>query len=344
LERYSDDVSIAAINGASSLVISGRSDAVEKATQEFERDGMRVKRLNITYGSHSPAMSRVLPAFYEEAAKIEYHGPRVPMIADMTGEKVEDDSVFDARYWTDHLSRPVQFARCLDELEKEACGLCIEMGPRAVLTTLGQERVASKARWVASSNGRDDDFDVLQSALAEAFAAGVALDWKAVFRARDVRRIALPSYPFERERYWIADRDSMEGRDLATSRMHVSQPPKTDESAAREKAPGWELEPGEDRLHALERAVRKEAARVLGLRRGDLPESNARLADLGLDSLMAVTLRNRLQAMVRHGLPPTFAFEYPTAAEMAAALDMLLWSTGAIEDEVTATERDEISI
>lgn len=351
LERYSENVSIAAINGASSLVISGRSEAVEKATREFERDGVRVKRLNITYGSHSPAMGRVLPAFYEEAAKIEYHAPRLPIIADMTGEKVEDGSVFNARYWTDHLSRPVQFARCLDQLEKEGCGLCIEMGPRAVLTTLGQERVASKTRWVASSNGRDDDFDVLQSALAEAFAAGALLDWKAAFRGQDVRRIALPSYPFERERYWITDQDSPEGRDLAPRRARQIQPLGAEErttsdgnESAGEKVSGWDVEPGEDRLHSLECAVRKEAARVLGLRRGELPDSNARLADLGLDSLMAVTLRNRLQAMVGHGLPPTFAFEYPTAAEMAAALDMLLWSSGVVEGEFTAADRDEIRI
>ena len=351
LERYSEDVSIAAINGTSSLVISGRSEAVEKATREFERDGVRVKRLNITYGSHSPAMGRVLPAFYEEAAKIEYHAPRLPIIADMTGEKIEDGSVFNARYWTDHLSRPVQFARCLDTLEAEGCGLCIEMGPRAVLTTLGQERVGSKTRWVASSNGRDDDFDLLQSALAEAFAAGAVLDWKAAFRGQDVRRIALPSYPFERERYWIADQDSPEGRDIAPRRARQVQPLATEErstsdgkESAGEKVLGWDVEPGEDRLHSLECAVRKEAARVLGLRRGDLPDSNARLADLGLDSLMAVTLRNRLQAMVGHGLPPTFAFEYPTAAEMAAALDMLLWSSGVVEGEFTATDRDEIRI
>ena len=347
LEQYSADVSIAAINGMSSLVISGRSDAVERATQEFERDGVRVKRLNITYGSHSPAMHRVLPAFYEEAAKIEYHAPRLPIIADMTGEKVEDGSVFNARYWTDHLSRPVQFARCLDTLDAEDCGLCIEMGPRAVLTMLGQERAASKTRWVASANGRDDDFEVLQSALAGAFVAGALLDWKAVFRGQDVRRVALPTYPFERERYWIAD--STEGRDLSPRRMQPPQPLAVDDVPAREKTPGWDVEPGEDRLSSLERAVRKEAARVLGLRRGELPDGNVRLADLGLDSLMAVTLRNRLQAMVGHGLPPTFAFEFPTSAEMAAALDMLLWTSGAVEDQstaadLTATDRDEIRI
>jgi acyl transferase domain-containing protein len=209
---YANDVSIAAINGPTSVVISGRAEAVELAAQEFERAGVRVKRLNITYGSHSPAMRRVLPAFYEEAAKFQYHAPRLPIIADLTGEKVEDDSVFHAQYWTEHLSRPVQFSRCLERLEKEGCGLCIEMGPRAVLTAFGRERGDAKTRWVASANGRDEDFDALQGALAEAFTAGVALNWKAVFRESHARKVALPTYPFERERYWITDQDTSQDR------------------------------------------------------------------------------------------------------------------------------------
>ena len=110
----------------------------------------------------------------------------------------------------------------------------------------------------------------------------------------------------------------------------------------------WQVEHGESRAMALERAVRKEAARVLGMRRGQLPDAHARMADLGMDSLMAVVLRNRLQAMVGHGLPATFAFEHPSAREMALALDLLLWSSGVVEDDLAVEqdtiERDEIQI
>jgi len=83
---------------------------------------------------------------------------------------------------------------------------------------------------------------------------------------------------------------------------------------------------------------------VLGFRRGELPGSNASLPDLGLDSLMAVNLRNRLQAMIGHGLPPTFAFEFPTPTKIAGALDMLLWGAGVVDEESVETERDEIQI
>jgi len=107
--------------------------------------------------------------------------------------------------------------------------------------------------------------------------------------------------------------------------------------------PKWSSEPGESRLYALQRTVQKEAARVLGFRRGDVPGANQRLADLGLDSLMAVNLRNRLQALIGHTLPSIFVFENPTPAQMAIALDMILWGAG-VEDDLPNIERDEIRI
>jgi NAD(P)-dependent dehydrogenase (short-subunit alcohol dehydrogenase family) len=108
--------------------------------------------------------------------------------------------------------------------------------------------------------------------------------------------------------------------------------------------PSWIAEPGESRRNALERVVQKEAARVLGFRRGELPGTNTRLAELGLDSLMAVNLRNRLQSLVGHGLSSTFAFEYPTPAQMAMALDLLLWGSGVVDETASISQRDEIQI
>ena len=117
-------------------------------------------------------------------------------------------------------------------------------------------------------------------------------------------------------------------------------PPMPDQSTTS----AWSVQPGETRLNSLERAVQKEAARVLGFRGGEVPDVNARLADLGLDSLMAVSLRNRLQQLTGHALSATFAFEYSTPARMAMALDMMLWGAGAVDEEHPAAERDEIHI
>jgi hypothetical protein len=108
--------------------------------------------------------------------------------------------------------------------------------------------------------------------------------------------------------------------------------------------PSWSVLPGETRLNSLERAVQKEAARVLGFRGGEVPPLSARLADLGLDSLMAVSLRNRLQKLSGHALSATFAFEHATPAQMAMALDTILWGAGAVDEEHSAAERDEIQI
>jgi acyl transferase domain-containing protein len=207
LQGYESDVSIAAVNGPASVVISGRSVPLEQAALGFERAGIRVKRLNITYGSHSPAMHRVLPAFYREAVKVRYNPPRLPILADLTGEMVTDSDTFSAQYFTDHLSRPIQFLRCLERLEREGCGLCIEMGPRSVLTTFGKELAAGSTCWIASANGREEDFLTLQSALAEAFAGGAEIDWRSTFRHGHQKKVSLPTYPFERQRYWMDEED-----------------------------------------------------------------------------------------------------------------------------------------
>ena len=176
------------------------------------------------------------------------------------------------------------------------------------------------------------------------------MNWSVVFRGESVRRIALPTYPFERERYWITDGFEPRLHEAAlrwSSAAHELPERAADvvlDESVVEAESLWDADPGESRLAALERTVRKEAARVLGMRRGELPGARARLTDLGMDSLMGVVLRNRLQEIVGRDLAPTFAFEYQTPAEMAGALDLLLWSSGAMDDELSATERDEIQI
>ena len=195
LSPYAEHVSIAAINGPSSVVISGRSQPLELVTQSFERAGIRVKRLNITYGSHSPAMRRVLAPFHQEAAKAQYNAPNIPILADMTGELVVGSGTFNAQYFTSHLARPVQFHRCLERLAKEDCALAIEMGPRAVITLYGRDRGQANTRWVASATGRESDFDAIQTALGEAFTAGAPIRWKNVFQTEEVSKARSANLP-----------------------------------------------------------------------------------------------------------------------------------------------------
>jgi acyl transferase domain-containing protein len=278
------------------------------------------------------------------------------MLADLSGEKVEDGSVFNAQYWTAHLSQPVQFARCLDRLEAEGCSLCIEMGPRAVLSAIGKERNDTRARWVASANGRAEDFEALQSALAEAFVAGAELNWRGIFNDQTFSKVALPTYPFERERYWIGnssrDTETDRGSSRKARQAYTAIPPAMARppvdaapvNTENHNIPSWLADPGEDRLAAIELMVRKESARILGLRGGELPVSSMRLADLGFDSLMAVTLRNRLQAITGHTLPTNIAFEFPTSAEIAAALEVILGNADAAFENGASLERDEIQI
>jgi myxalamid-type polyketide synthase MxaE len=163
-----------------------------------------------------------------------------------------------------------------------------------------------------------------------------ALEWlEYLLRRSDLRQpmvaninwtILASLYEAKRQRHW-----------MQFVRPHVHLPSLGTKS-------GWNAQPGESRLNSLERAVQTEAARVLGFRRGEVPAASARLVDLGLDSLMAVSLRNRLQELTGQALSATFAFEYATPARMAIALDTILWGAGAVDEDHSAAERDEIHL
>jgi NAD(P)-dependent dehydrogenase (short-subunit alcohol dehydrogenase family) len=163
-----------------------------------------------------------------------------------------------------------------------------------------------------------------------------ALEWlEYLLRRGDTRQpmvanidwtILASLYEAQRQRHW-----------MQFVRPHTPLPGLGTKSA-------WSVQPGETRLNSLERAVQKEAARVLGFRRGEVPAVDVRLVDLGLDSLMAVSLRNRLQQLIGHALSAAFAFEYATPARMAMALDMILWGAGEADEEHSAAERDEIHL
>lgn len=197
------------------------------------------------------------------------------------------------------------------------------------------------AHGVAGAGRIADESDSLEILSAKEFLDGGSPDWSSAFEDEAVRKVSLPTYPFEREKYWFGENEGEIASDDRSPEPILTHRPlqRVGSNEAR-----WNAEPGETRVEALQRLVQKEAAAVLGMRRGDVPPIEAQLADLGMDSLMAVDLRNRLQSLTGIEIATTMALEYPTAGEIAVALDMLFWSAGVADDASTHTERDEIRI
>ncbi|RLU77054.1 hypothetical protein CTZ27_38315 [Streptomyces griseocarneus] len=185
-------VDLAAVNAAGSVVLSGSTAEVEKVAAVFREQGRRTRRLATDRAFHSSLMDPVLDALGEVAAGLSYGRPQLPVVSTVTGGLVTGE-MSSPQYWVDHARRPVRFA---DAVVASRAGVFLEVGPDGVLSGLVDDAVPLL---------RPDceEPDQLVAALGEAFTRGVGVDWPAYFAGSGARQIDLPTYPFQRDRYWL---------------------------------------------------------------------------------------------------------------------------------------------
>ncbi|MEV0621148.1 type I polyketide synthase [Nonomuraea sp. NPDC050404] len=187
-------VSIAAVNGPASTVISGEEQAVLKLAAVLEQRGVKTRRLRVSHAFHSPLMDPMLEDFRAVAETLTFNEPRIPIVSTLTGETTE--RLCSPEYWVEQVRGTVRFADAIRTLQDQGVGAYLELGPDGVLTAMAADTVDVVP---ALRKGRDEE-SAIMSALAELHARGVPLDWAAVFPG--ARRVELPTYAFQRRRYW----------------------------------------------------------------------------------------------------------------------------------------------
>ena len=196
------ELEIAAENGEST-VLSGPSAALEAALADLARGGIRVRRLETSHAFHSAAIEPMLDAFEAFAATIPYQPAALPLVSNVLGAPLRQ---VDAAYWRQHARAPVQFARGIEALADQGVDVLLELGPGPVLLGMAEACLAPRRPppLLVSSlrRGRPDPHAVLE-ALADLYTSGVTPDFAALDRGAARRRLALPTYPFQRQRYWI---------------------------------------------------------------------------------------------------------------------------------------------
>jgi acyl transferase domain-containing protein len=198
---YSDDVSIAALNGPQHVVISGRRQAVHAVIAGLE--GIKTQTLNVSHAFHSILMQPMLEAFESRAGEVTYSAPRISLISNVTGQRAAED-VTTPDYWCRHVSQPVRFASGLETLHKQGYEIFVEIGPKPTLSALGQQCLeGSRQVWLPSLRPGQSDWHQLLQSLGALYVRGVPVDWRGFDRDYARRHVNLPTYPFERERYWI---------------------------------------------------------------------------------------------------------------------------------------------
>ncbi|MFF1560552.1 type I polyketide synthase [Streptomyces sp. NPDC058279] len=204
LPLLTDRVNIAAINGPQSVVIAGDEDAAVAIAGSFEAQGRKTKRLTVSHAFHSPHMDGMLDAFRQVAEGITYESPRIPVVSNLTGALVTDEMA-SADFWVRHVREAVRFLDGMRALEAAGVTTYLELGPDGVLSALAQECLTGDgnvAFVAALRKGRSED-ETVTAALAQAHVRGVAVDWQAFFAGTGARRVDLPTYAFQRQRYWI---------------------------------------------------------------------------------------------------------------------------------------------
>jgi acyl transferase domain-containing protein len=197
-------VSIGAINAPDSVVISGYEEEVKIAEDRLIEAGFTARRLNVSHGFHSPQMNGMRTEFEQVLREITFQSPQMPIISSLTGRAVSGSEMSQPAYWRRQVSEPVLYHAAIETLRESGNRVFLEVGPGTVLTGLGQQSVdLPQAAWLASIRpGRDEWPDMLNS-LAQLYVRGADIDWSAFDEPFSRRKVPLPTYPFERQRYWI---------------------------------------------------------------------------------------------------------------------------------------------
>jgi amino acid adenylation domain-containing protein len=308
-----EHLSIAVYNAPSQTVVAGPVDAISGLQQRLETDGIECRRLRTSHAYHSPLMEPALEPFAEQVRRVPLAAPAIPLISNLTGTWMTAAQAMNPDSWVQHLRQPVRFAQGLACLLEGPERLLLEVGPGQALGGLVRQCLEfSAAHAVLSSlpreSTRTNATEFFLSQVGEAWNRGAAVDWRGLAPGAQGRRISLPTYPFERKRYWAEQVASSAGPPLALTRQLLSE--QTSAVPAPTSAP---LKRGDRTLEALSSIWRE----LLGIHEVGLHED---FFDVGGDSLLAVQLGAQIRGTFQMDFPQQRLLEHRTIAQLGAFL------------------------
>ncbi|MEW2035365.1 type I polyketide synthase, partial [Streptomyces roseifaciens] len=322
-------VSIAAVNGPSSVVISGDEDAVTAVAEDFARQGRKTSRLTVSHAFHSPLMDPMLEEFARIVGGLRFEKPAVPVVSNVTGELID---AYTADYWVRHVREAVRFADGIRTLGDLGVTTFVEVGPGGVLSGMAQGCLDGAVTVPAVRAGGPEP-EAITGAVAQLHVHGVPVDWHAFFAGRGARRADLPTYAFQHQRYWletVAPTVAATGTDAVEAGFWETVEREDAQSlAAALDLPAEQLDAVLPRLSAWRRQQRRESA-VEGwsYRAVWKPLSGLRTHELPGDWLFLVTEETDWTAAVARGLTARGARLIPVVADAAADRGTLLRQLG----------------
>ena len=203
-----ESVAIAAINEPSRCVVSGTIEAISALENQLKAQGIETRPLKTSHAFHSPMMEPILEAFSRRVAKVKLSSPQIPLVSNVTGNWMTPTQATEPKYWSQHVRSLVNFARGIECFLDNPEQILLEVGPGRTLSTFVKRHPLFKATQVVLNSVRhpqetESDIPVVLKTLGQLWVNGVAVNWDCVYQEQSCDRIPLPTYPFQRQRYWV---------------------------------------------------------------------------------------------------------------------------------------------
>ncbi|MDB4473550.1 SDR family NAD(P)-dependent oxidoreductase [Opitutaceae bacterium] len=223
LAKAGDDLVIAGFNGVRQTVVAGEIQAIDQFADRLKTEGLRCKKLQVSHAFHSPLMESARAGLEEATSGVDLAEPAFDLVSNVTG-KIEIELFTDPAYWADHLRRPVRYADGINAMLEAGVEVFLEVGPQPVLTGLSRlDHESGPATWIASSRAESGEVGNLLRAMGQLWESGVVVNWSAMTDSFPGNRVSLPTYPWQRQRYWIEGTD-ITRRDRKESGVNPTDP------------------------------------------------------------------------------------------------------------------------
>lgn len=329
IERFLNQrLSLAVVNGPSYCVVSGEREAVKELEGDLEKNNVAFTLLHTSHAFHSNMMDPILGVFMEQARKIDLHSPQIPFLSNLTGTWITSEESMSAGYWAKHLRHTVRFSSCVQELLKDSNRIFLEVGPGQTLSTFVKQHLDGSRRDVVLSSirhPREDKSDVavILSTLGDLWLAGVRLDWSGFNKDERRHRVPLPTYPFERKRYWIAAAERRQ--EAVVSHAGVTKIENILQDLPMEVSESVHMVPGSTQFknnhvpprNDVERAVASIWHKLLGVEQIGARDN---FFELGGNSLLAAQLIVEIKKIFDKKLRPASLYEAQTVEQLSHLL------------------------
>jgi amino acid adenylation domain-containing protein len=338
--RLSADLSIASDNSPSLCVVSGPFEAVAELQGRLEADGVSCRLLQTSHAFHSPMMDPAVDAFAAVLSGVTFKAPLIPFVSTASGDWITAEQAQDPNYWARHLRETVRFSAGVQTLLAKGPTVLIEVGPRATLSTLARQQIADKRTHLCIASlgpagDRTTESTSLASALGEAWASGITPNWTRYYSDEKRYRVPLPTYPFERLRFWAdpAEKPAIPvaapAVSVSTSEIRVAVSERPAPAPVKQLQPPTSVMPtqvnaAESRRDRLIPALRELLEQVSGEETG-ADAAGSSFVELGFDSLVLTQVAMALSKA--YGVKITFRQlleEHTSVLRLAEYLDKTL--------------------